>query len=30
MSTAGCALLAATSVLTVEPWVHHRWYAEPA
>jgi len=28
--TAGCAVLAATSVLAVEPWVHHRWYAEPA
>jgi hypothetical protein len=30
LSTAGCAVLAATSVLTVEPWVHHRWYAKPA
>lgn len=28
--TAGCAVLAATSVLAVEPWVHYRWYAEPA
>lgn len=28
--TAGCAMLAATSVLAVEPWVHYRWYAEPA
>ena len=24
-----CALLAATSVLTVEPWVQRRWYPEP-
>jgi heme/copper-type cytochrome/quinol oxidase subunit 1 len=30
LSTAGCAVLAATSVLTVEPWVHHRWYTQPA
>lgn len=30
LPTAGCALLAATGVLAVEPWVHHRWYAEPA
>jgi heme/copper-type cytochrome/quinol oxidase subunit 1 len=29
LPTAGCAILAATSVLAVEPWVHHRWYAEP-
>jgi hypothetical protein len=28
--TAGCAVLAATSVLAVEPWVHYHWYAEPA
>jgi heme/copper-type cytochrome/quinol oxidase subunit 1 len=28
--TAGCAVLAATGVLAVEPWVHRRWYAEPA
>jgi hypothetical protein len=28
--TAGCAVLAATTVLAVEPWVHHRWYAETA
>ncbi|MGI5244882.1 hypothetical protein [Dactylosporangium sp. CA-139066] len=25
--TAGCAILAATGVLAVEPWVHRRWYA---
>jgi hypothetical protein len=30
LPTAGCAVLAATSVLAVEPWVHRRWYAEPA
>jgi heme/copper-type cytochrome/quinol oxidase subunit 1 len=30
LPTAGCAVLAATSVLAVEPWVHHRWYADPA
>jgi heme/copper-type cytochrome/quinol oxidase subunit 1 len=30
LPTAGCAVLAATSVLAVEPWVHHRWYTEPA
>lgn len=30
LPTAGCAVLAATSVLAVEPWVHHHWYAEPA
>ncbi|GAB3837179.1 oxidoreductase [Dactylosporangium cerinum] len=28
--TAVCAVLAATSVLAVEPWVHRRWYTEPA
>jgi heme/copper-type cytochrome/quinol oxidase subunit 1 len=28
--TAGCVVLAAASVLAVEPWVHHRWYAQPA
>ncbi len=27
---AGCAVLAAISVLAVEPWVHHCWYADPA
>ena len=30
LPTAGCAVLAATGVLAVEPWVHHRWYAQPA
>jgi hypothetical protein len=30
LATAGCAVLAAISVLAVEPWVHHRWYADPA
>jgi hypothetical protein len=30
LGTAGCAVLAAISVLAVEPWVHHRWYADPA
>jgi hypothetical protein len=30
LPTAGCAVLAAASVLAVEPWVHHRWYADPA
>lgn len=28
--TAGCALLAVAGVLAVEPWVHRRWYREPA
>ncbi|GAA4474710.1 oxidoreductase [Phytohabitans houttuyneae] len=28
--TAACAILAATSVLTVEPWLHQRWYTKPA
>lgn len=27
--TAGCTVLAGTSVLAVEPLVHHRWYADP-
>jgi heme/copper-type cytochrome/quinol oxidase subunit 1 len=30
LPTAACALLAAASVLPVEPWVHHRWYTELA
>jgi len=30
LPTACCAVLAATSVLAVEPWIHHHWYAEPA
>jgi heme/copper-type cytochrome/quinol oxidase subunit 1 len=30
LPTAGCAVLAAASVLAVEPWVHRRWYAKPA
>lgn len=30
LPAAGCAILAATGVLVVEPWVHRRWYAEPA
>lgn len=30
LPTAGCSVLAAISVLAVEPWVHHRWYAETA
>ncbi|GAA3215946.1 hypothetical protein GCM10010532_043130 [Dactylosporangium siamense] len=30
LPTAVCTVVAATSVLAVEPWVHRRWYAEPA
>ncbi|MEU3455109.1 oxidoreductase [Micromonospora sp. NPDC006766] len=30
LPTAACAVLAATGALAVEPWVHRRWYAEPA
>ena len=29
LPTAGCAVLATIGVLTVEPWVHHRWYTAP-
>jgi hypothetical protein len=30
LPTAACAILAAAGVLVVEPWVHRRWYAQPA
>lgn len=30
LAVAGAALLAAAAVLVVEPWVHRRWYTEPA
>ena len=30
LTTAACAMLAAGSVLAVEPVVHRRWYTEPA